>query len=331
VPTTTADRARVQNLGIDFTALAQGVNFFHAGVDMLRSKSMDRDSFNSGDWFNRLDFTYQSNNWGVGLPVASKNQAEWPVMQPFLANPSLAPAPDDIAATATHLREMLAIKSSTPLFNLQTATDVQERVAFHNTGPAQTQGMIVMSISDRLPTDLDPGVEEIVVIFNATTVEQTFTLPATAGHEWALHPIQQLSTDPVLAGATHDIGSGEFTVPARTTAVFMTDITPPVVAASLDFVRGGTGAAWFTVGYSCADASGIAASSAEINGVPVIDGEDVHLVILDDPDATPRWKRTKKGKLTIWDFEFAFTVTCEDAHGNVGTTVVIPAFRAGPS
>jgi len=325
--TSTADRARAQNLGIDITALAQGVNFFHAGVDMLRSKSLDRDSFNSGDWFNRLDFGYQRNNWAVGLPVASKNQEEWPIMQPLLADLALAPVPADIGASAAHMREMLAIKSSTPLFSLATAQDVQDRVKFHNTGPAQEQGMIVMSISDMVGEDLDPGVEEIVVLFNATTVDQTFTIAESAGREWALHPVQQSSAEPVVRTAGHDIVAGTFTVPARTTAVFVTDITPPTVSASLDFVRGGHYSAWFTVYYSCSDASGVVATSAEINGVPVIDGEDVHLVVLKDPDAPPRWKRTKKGKLTIWDFAFEFVVTCEDGHGNVGSTTVFPAFR----
>lgn len=33
--------------------LSQGIPFFHAGDEMLRSKSIDRDSYNSGDWFNR--------------------------------------------------------------------------------------------------------------------------------------------------------------------------------------------------------------------------------------------------------------------------------------
>ena len=61
--------------------------------------------------------------------------------------------------------------------------------------------------------------------------------------------------------------------------------------------------------------------------MPVINGEDVHLVILSDPDAPPRWKRSSKGKLTIWDFSFVMTVTCEDGHGNVGTAVVVPTFR----
>jgi len=166
-----------------------------------------------------------------------------------------------------------------------------------------------------------------VVVFNATTVEQTFTIAESAGREWALHPVQQSSADPVVRTAGHDIVAGTFTVPARTTAVFVTDITPPTVSASLDFVRGGHYSAWFTVYYSCSDASGVVATSAEINGVPVIDGEDVHLVVLKDPDAPPRWKRTKKGKLTIWDFAFEFVVTCEDGHGNVGSTTVFPAFR----
>jgi pullulanase len=34
------------------------------GIDTLRSKSMDRNSYNSGDWFNRLDWTYSDNYFG---------------------------------------------------------------------------------------------------------------------------------------------------------------------------------------------------------------------------------------------------------------------------
>ena len=36
------------------------------------------------DWFNKLDFTYLSNNWGVGLPPAQDNMTNWPVMAPLL-------------------------------------------------------------------------------------------------------------------------------------------------------------------------------------------------------------------------------------------------------
>ena len=80
VATNMADRVRMQNVGLSTVMFGQGVPFFHAGVDMLRSKSLDRDSFDSGDWFNRLDFTYAINNFGVGLPVESKNGSNWYLM-----------------------------------------------------------------------------------------------------------------------------------------------------------------------------------------------------------------------------------------------------------
>ncbi len=56
----------MQNLGMSMLGFGQGIPFFHAGVELLRSKSMDRNSYNSGDWFNKLDFTYNSEQLGRG-------------------------------------------------------------------------------------------------------------------------------------------------------------------------------------------------------------------------------------------------------------------------
>ena len=67
-----ADRVRMQNLGMSLVGFGQGIPFFHAGVELLRSKSLDRNSYNSGDWFNKLDFTYGSNNWGVGPAAGAR-------------------------------------------------------------------------------------------------------------------------------------------------------------------------------------------------------------------------------------------------------------------
>jgi len=144
------------------------VPFFHAGQDMLCSKSMDRDSFNSGDWFNRLDFTYMRNNWGAGLPVASKNLDNWPIMAPLLANPALQIAPAEIEAVAEHLREILRIRKSSRPFRLPSESEVISRVKFLNTGPSQIPGMIVMALSDP-DGSFDRLHEKIVVFFNATT------------------------------------------------------------------------------------------------------------------------------------------------------------------
>jgi pullulanase len=48
-----------------------------AGDDLLRSKSLDRDSYNSGDWFNRVDWTGGDNNFGAvrGLSGCKKEGA----------------------------------------------------------------------------------------------------------------------------------------------------------------------------------------------------------------------------------------------------------------
>ena len=43
-------------LALATVMLSQGRPFVHAGDDLLRSKSLDRDSYNSGDWFNRCVF-----------------------------------------------------------------------------------------------------------------------------------------------------------------------------------------------------------------------------------------------------------------------------------
>ena len=46
--TSVANRARMCALALACVCLAQGVAFFHAGDEILRSKSLDRDSYNSG-------------------------------------------------------------------------------------------------------------------------------------------------------------------------------------------------------------------------------------------------------------------------------------------
>jgi len=221
VDTSMADRVRLQNVGLSTVVLGQGVPFFHAGSDLLRSKSFDRDSFNSGDWFNKLDFTYQANNYGVGLPVAGKNQANWPIMQPLLANPDLNPGAADILQMADLYQELIAIRYSSKLFRLETFDDVQQRVAFHNTGPNQIPGLIVMSISDKVGgEDLDQDRDALFVLINANDQAQSFTIADAAGRYLSLHRVQQVSVDPVVRNSTFDRAAGTFVIPARTTAVF---------------------------------------------------------------------------------------------------------------
>ncbi|NWF67646.1 MAG: pullulanase-type alpha-1,6-glucosidase [Chloroflexi bacterium] len=216
---TIQDRVRMNNVGHSLVALAQGVPFFHAGDDILRSKSGDGNSYNSGDWFNRLDFTYTFNNWAVGLPV---NRESWEPLRGLLADPNLMVTQDDILDSSENFREFLQIRRSSPLFRLQTGQDVMDRVSFVNVGPDQTPGVIVYVISDSVEgADLDPNHEMIVVVFNINADAVTIGDAAFTGMDFQLHPLLQNSRDEIVRAAAFDGESGAFTVPGRTTAVFV--------------------------------------------------------------------------------------------------------------
>jgi pullulanase/glycogen debranching enzyme len=183
---------------------------------MLRSKSLDRDSYDSGDWFNKLDFSYQTNNFGVGLPPAWAN-----IMRELLADPTLKSAQADIVRAVEHMREMMRVRASSPLFHLQTAADVQQRLSFLNTGANQTPGMIVMRLDDTVGQNLDGRHAQIVVLFNATDEAQTFAADAFKGVNMSLHPELAKGSDPVVRTSSYNQATGAFTIPARTTAVFV--------------------------------------------------------------------------------------------------------------
>ncbi len=220
---TVEDRLRMQMMGLSVVSVAQGVPFFHAGSEILRSKSMEADSYNAGDWFNKLDWSYQSNNFGVGLPSAEKNRDRWNIIGPILAREDIVPGEEHISAMQKHFEEMLRVRGSSPLFRLRTADDVIARVRFHNTGAGQVPGLIVMSISDTgegLP-DLDPSVDEIVVVLNATPDAVAHGGDAWQGLGFDLHPVLQGSADETVRAASYDGDRGTFNVPARTTAVFV--------------------------------------------------------------------------------------------------------------
>nr|MDJ0801040.1 pullulanase-type alpha-1,6-glucosidase [Calothrix sp. MO_167.B12] len=217
---TMEERVKAQNMGISIIGLSQGIPFFHMGSDMLRSKSLDRNSYDSGDWFNRIDFTYNSNNFGVGLPPAWDNQSRWQIMDKLLANKALNPSKSDILKSVNHFQEILQIRQSSQLFRLATNADIQKRLQFHNTGSQQKDGLIVMSLSDRLEPDLDSNYEYIVVLFNANKIAQSFSFPELKDVPMQLHPVQIKSSDTTLKQARFDKDTGEFNIPPRTTAVF---------------------------------------------------------------------------------------------------------------
>ena len=218
LPTTTpaAERARVNALGHALLLVSQGIPFFHAGTDILRSKSLDRDSYNSGDWFNRIDWTLEDNGWGSGLPVAGKNQSNWPLMAPLLADPALEVRPEDILATAESFRSYLEVRRSSPLFRLGSAAEVASHLRFLDTTAAP--GTISFVLDD--VAGIDPARSSLLVVVNANdaVVEQSDV--SLIGRGYSLHYALRDGADPVVKTSSFNALTGTYRVPGRSVAVF---------------------------------------------------------------------------------------------------------------
>ena len=210
---TSAERAQMQILALSTNMLGQGIPFFHMGSELLRSKSMQRDSYDSGDWYNIINYDMSSNNWNVGLPREDKDGSNWPLIKTIIGDANANPTPVDIEWTNDRFKELLSIRTGSPLFSLATEAEVKARVDFQNTGTDSVAGVIVMSIDDGTSAgaDLDPAVDAVVAVINATNEEKV--IPVTGATGFALHS--------ALVEGTAFFADGSFTVPALTTAGFV--------------------------------------------------------------------------------------------------------------
>ncbi|MFE7230162.1 pullulanase-type alpha-1,6-glucosidase [Streptomyces sp. NPDC057596] len=205
--TSADDRARMQVLAMATAALSQGPALSQAGTDLLRSKSLDRNSYDSGDWFNAIHWNCaDGNGFGRGLPVAADNQDKWPYAKPLLT--SVAVGCPQIQGASAAYRDLLRIRTTEQAFSLATAAQVQRKLSFPLSGGDETPGVITMRLGD------------LVVVFNATPERQRQRVAELAGTGYRLHPVQTAGADPVVKASSYERATGTFTVPARTVAVF---------------------------------------------------------------------------------------------------------------
>ena len=217
-----AERVRMNTVCLATVTLAQSPAFWSAGTELLRSKSLDRDSYNSGDWFNAIDFTGRSNGFGRGLPPAGRNERTWFIQGPLLADARLRPSPDEIAAARAQALDLLRLRSSTPLFSLGETGLIQDKLSFPGAGFAAPSGIIVMLIDDTAGgRDADPDLDGVLVVFNASGHTLTRPLAELAGRDFRLSPVQAEGADDVVRRTGFDRSTGTVNVPARTVAVLI--------------------------------------------------------------------------------------------------------------
>lgn len=211
--TTAAERSRMQVLAMATATLAQGPSLSQAGSDLLRSKSLDRNSYDSGDWFNALHWNCRAGNgFGRGLPPAADNKDKWPYGKPLLTSTSLTPGCAEINGTSAAYQDLVKLRATEPAFSLTTTAKVQSHLTFPLSGTAaETPGVITMQLGN------------LMVIFNATPEPQKQSVTLPKGATYSLHPTQAQGADEVVKSASYEGGSDTFTVPARSVAVFERD------------------------------------------------------------------------------------------------------------
>lgn len=222
------DRVRMNTLSLATVALGQSPFLWHAGTDMLRSKSLDGNSYDSGDWFNAIDWTGVDNGFGHGLPQATDNSDNWPAMTPLLADASLKPSAGDVASATAAAEDLLKLRFSSDLFRLGDASLIQQKVSFPVSGADVDPGVLVMRVDDTVGVDVDSSLDGLLVVVNATPHASSQTVAGLAGTEMELSSVQQQGSDAVVKGTAWDSASGTVTVPARTVAVLVApqDVEP---------------------------------------------------------------------------------------------------------
>ena len=212
------DRVYVHTLSQAIINYSQGIPFHQMGTDILRSKSMDRNSYDSGDWFNRVDFSMGTHNWGKGLPPAWDNRRLWDEQRRHLTNPEINVEIEHMSWAHEVFMDQLRIRYSSRLFRLATAEDVHKRVVFHNSGSEQEPGIIVMSISDGscAGNDLDPDLDGILVIFNAKNTEFEYRADLS---EYKIHPVLSNGADQRMHTLT--VGGQGIFVPPHSSVVLI--------------------------------------------------------------------------------------------------------------
>ncbi len=204
------DRQRIQQLALAIPLLGQGIPFVEAGTELLRSKNGDQDSYDSGDFFNRIDWTGTTNYWGEGLPPSWKNIDDWPLWQPRLLDPGLKVTPNLIAKTDNYLKALLRLRKSSGLFRLNTLDEISRQLSFIDNETRPEPGLIAMLLQNQN--------ESLLIFFNASRENRSFN-NSVLKKNWSLHPLFDDKVDKNLSAVIMNQSQGSIQLPGRSTVI----------------------------------------------------------------------------------------------------------------
>lgn len=204
------DKQRMVAMALGLTLFSQGVPFIEGGSEILRSKSGDTDSYDSGDWFNHIRFDYESNNWGRGLPPSFKNYNEWSFWYPRLSDVKTQISKIEISNNLKIFKAFLKIRNSSSLFSPKNVIEVQKTVRFFDNDFTQIPGFIALSLKNEK--------EELVILFNVNRWGVDFVHPLLKnGYE--IHPELTTNVDQELKNMS--LVGDKIYLPGRTVVVLV--------------------------------------------------------------------------------------------------------------
>jgi pullulanase-type alpha-1,6-glucosidase len=220
-------RAERQVLGGALVLLAQGVPYLHAGQEILRSKSLDLNSYDSGDWFNGMDWSLATHGFGRGMPPGQENAAFASVMTPRLADASLRMDSATLAWSLGAHRDLLRVRAQTPLLRLRTAEALRHRVRPLHLGPGADPSVVLMWWDGLVPgPGFDPAAPHagVLVALNTADQPQAIEVLELQHVPLQLHPVFQRAeaTDRRLrAEGAWRAEEAQLSLPARSASVWV--------------------------------------------------------------------------------------------------------------
>lgn len=204
------ERLRMHQLALAIPLLGQGIPFVESGTELLRTKNGDQDSYDSGDFFNRIDWKGVTNFWGEGLPPAWKNLSDWSFWQPRLQASEMKVTPAQIAKMNNYFQALLRVRQSSDLFKLNSLRAITDHLHFIDNEASAEPGLIAMLLQNENET--------LLVFFNASREARSFS-HRVLRQDWQLHPLFDEAVDPVLSQVVLYPTQGSMQLPGRSTVI----------------------------------------------------------------------------------------------------------------
>ena len=170
---TMENKAKMQGIAIATAMFGQSPVFDQQGSDLLRTKYFQNDSFNTGDFSNKVNYADDEGNEFIPGAIVnkSKDESDWGAIK------EVAEYNTDVGAAlkakmAETYRAFATIRKDHNLLYLGDAELIKKNVKFLNVGASQVPGLIVMKVTK--PEGYQSTDNELYVMLNAAPETREF-------------------------------------------------------------------------------------------------------------------------------------------------------------